>query len=60
MELIEVFIVSFIRNIHTDTWQREEIKCRSLSYARAIASDINRNPMVRDVHISKSMERNFF
>ena len=54
---IEIFIVQFLRNIHTDTWQREEIKCRSLSYARAIAKDISRNRMVRDVSISKGMER---
>ena len=57
MQVIEIFTVLFLRNIHTDTWQREEIKCRSLAYARAIANDISRNPMVRDVSISKGMER---
>lgn len=54
---IEIFTVLFLKNVFSDQWQHEKIKCRSLSYAREIAKDISRNPKVRDVSIFKGMER---
>lgn len=54
---IEIFTVLFLKNVYSDQWQHEQIKCRSLSYAREIAKDISRNPKVRDVSIFKGMER---